>query len=311
MNLYLANTDKDWFTYLATQGPDEVNFWQPGGSTHFKVLQEGEPFLFRLKSPLNVVAGGGFFVRHVRLPLSIAWDTFRTKNGVSSFPAFHSKILSYRSDRCGEDPNPEIGCLILTQPFFFDKQLWIPQPADWGRSIVQGKSYSIEVGTGAEIWSQVRARLQVQSDQFVETTTEDEATDPNTRYRLGLGRHRLGQGAFRVLVTEAYGRRCAITGERTLPVLEAAHIRPYAEQGPHDVKNGLLLRSDLHTLFDQGYITVTTDYRLEVSARIRLEFENGRDYYAFQGRPIALPRQEREYPLRDYLAWHNNHVYQP
>ena len=50
---------------------------------------------------------------------------------------------------------------------------------------------------------------------------------------------RLGQGAFRVVVTEAYHRRCAISGEKTLPVLEAAHIKPYTQEGPHEISNGL------------------------------------------------------------------------
>jgi hypothetical protein len=80
------------------------------------------------------------------------------------------------------------------------------------------------------------------------------------RYTLGLSqrssrygaptlvRPRLGQGAFRVIVIEVYDRRCTITGERTLPVLEAAHIKPYVSGGPHPPENGLLLRSDLHTL---------------------------------------------------------------
>ena len=72
---------------------------------------------------------------------------------------------------------------------------------------------------------------------------------------------RLGQGAFRVLVTDAYRRRCTISNERTLPVLEAAHIRPYADNGPHQLSNGLLLRSDLHRLFDLGYFTVDPDRR--------------------------------------------------
>lgn len=56
-----------------------------------------------------------------------------------------------------------------------------------------------------------------------------------------MSKHRLGQGAFRIVVTDAYRRRCAITGEKTLPVLEAAHIIPNAENGPHIVTNGLLL----------------------------------------------------------------------
>lgn len=61
---------------------------------------------------------------------------------------------------------------------------------------------------------------------------------------------RIGQGAFKVLITDAYQRRCAITGEKTLPVLEAAHIKPYSLDGPHEINNGLLLRRDFHTLFD-------------------------------------------------------------
>lgn len=63
-----------------------------------------------------------------------------------------------------------------------------------------------------------------------------------------LIRPRLGQGAFRVLVTDLYRRRCAVTRERTLPALEAAHIRPYGSGGAHEASNGLLLRRDIHTV---------------------------------------------------------------
>jgi putative restriction endonuclease len=111
-----------------------------------------------------------------------------------------------------------------------------------------------------------------------------------------------------VLVTEAYQRCCAITGERTLPVLEAAHIKPYAEQGPHRLANGLLLRSDLHTLFDAGYITVTDELHVEVSRRIREEFENGREYYKHHGGPLTvIPGSESDRPSREFLRWHNEH----
>jgi putative restriction endonuclease len=111
-------------------------------------------------------------------------------------------------------------------------------------------------------------------------------------------------------VTDAYHRRCSATGERTLPVLEASHIRPFAKEGPNLVRNGLLLRSDLHTLYDQGYLTVTTDHRIEVSRRIRKEFHNGRDYYALHGKPLVnLPEDEADRPSREFLEWHNQHLY--
>jgi len=118
-----------------------------------------------------------------------------------------------------------------------------------------------------------------------------------------LAQGRLGQGAFRVLVTDAYLRRCAVTGERTLPVLEAAHIKPYALEGPHSVKNGILLRSDLHQLFDLGYVTVTPTMRLEVSRRLKAEWENGREYYAYHGKELMCrPTDAASFPSTESYA---------
>lgn len=141
--------------------------------------------------------------------------------------------------------NPEIGCIILTEPFFFDRENWIPVPDDWSKSIVTGKTYDTITETGNRLYKDVLERIQL--------------SDKN-RYSESLVKHRLGQGAFRVGVVDAYGGRCAVTGEKTLPVLEAAHIKPYAEEGPHEIDNGILLRSDLHILFDDGYITVVLLY---------------------------------------------------
>ncbi len=74
--------------------------------------------------------------------------------------------------------------------------------------------------------------------------------------------------------------------------LDTAHIKPFSSGGPHEPENGLLLRSDLHTLFDQGYLTVDANQlKVVVSSRIREEFENGRDYYHLHGRAIRMPRE--------------------
>ncbi len=125
-----------------------------------------------------------------------------------------------------------------------------------------------------------------------------------------LTKVRLGQGAFRVLVTDAYTRRCSITGERTLPVLEAAHIQPYSVSLLHSVSNGILLRSDIHKLFDTGYLTITTDYKTEVSRRIKEEFENGKEYYQFHGKELLfLPTKSSNRPQVKFLEWHNDNVF--
>ncbi|HUG43240.1 MAG TPA: HNH endonuclease, partial [Acidobacteriota bacterium] len=116
-------------------------------------------------------------------------------------------------------------------------------------------------------------------------------------------RPRLGQGTFRVAVLDAYSRACAVSQEHSLPVLEAAHIKPYAESGPHAVSNGLLLRADIHRLYDMGYVGVTPDYRFEVSRRLKDDFSNGRSYYPLHGRRIQLPTDPSDRPDASLLAW--------
>ena len=93
-------------------------------------------------------------------------------------------------------------------------------------------------------------------------------------------------------------------------MLQAAHIRPYAKQGPHAVCNGLFLRSDMHTLFDAGYLTVTPDLTIHVSKRLHSDFDNGRIYYAYQGEKLAIvPDALGDQPSRDFLEWHNDTVF--
>lgn len=112
-----------------------------------------------------------------------------------------------------------------------------------------------------------------------------------------------------MLVTDTYNRRCAITQERTLPALEAAHIRPFGDGGAHEAQNGLLLRRDIHSLFDAGYVTVTPDLHFEVSRRIKEEFDNGRHYYELHGQTIHAPEDALRRPDAEALRWHNEHAY--
>ena len=94
-----------------------------------------------------------------------------------------------------------------------------------------------------------------------------------------------------------------------MPALEAAHIRPYGDGGEHEARNGLLLRRDIHSLFDAGYVTVTPDLQFEVSRRIKEEFDNGRHYYELHGKPIYEVQDNLRRPSPEVLRWHNEHVY--
>jgi len=298
INLVIAVTDDDWFEMLRAQpNLTEVNFWAPSG-TSFVALQPGELFLFKLHAPRNVIVGGGVFAYANQLPCSLAWAAFGESNGARSAQEMRARIARYRKTDAADRSDFPIGCRILTQPFFFDESDWLPVPASWARNIVSFKTYRTADEEGLALWHAVQERLS--KPTILSTWT------PPPRYgNPQLVRPRLGQGGFRVLVTDAYKRRCAITQEKTLPALEAAHIRPYAEGGEHDTRNGLLLRRDVHSLFDSGYVTVSPDLHFEVSRKIREEFENGKHYYALHGQKIVVPDTAAHQPDPAALRWHN------
>ncbi len=267
MKFYLGVTDLNWYNYLSKINPEDINFWQPGGRSNFRILSPGEPFLFKLKVH-NVIGGVGFFFRQIFLPLSIAWETFGERNGFQTYSQFQKAIMNLRTDH--DDPNPQIGCLVLTNPIFFKSKDWIPIPENWSSNIVQGKSYNTNELIGKSYWDRVQILLE---EYFPDVPANDtnrlveQIPDSPIYGNPVLTKVRIGQGAFKVSIIDAYNRRCSISGERTMPVLEAAHIRPYANAGPNSTKNGLLLRSDIHKLFDSGYITITKDFKIEVSKK--------------------------------------------
>ena len=302
VRLIIAVTDGDWFETLRhKQNLSEVNFWSPSAA-RFKALRPGEIFLFKLHSPRNFIVGGGVFAYASQMPVSLAWQAFGEANGAASLGEVRSRVARYRRQDPADRSDFQIGCRILTQPFFLEERDWLPVPASWQPNIVQFKTYDTAEVEGAALWDSVSARM---TESAYSGMSEEAA-------RFGapqLIRPRLGQGAFRVLVTDSYERRCAITREKTLPALEAAHIRPYAEGGEHVASNGLLLRRDIHSLFDSGYVTVTHDLRFEVSRRIREEFQNGRHYYELHGAPIHAPEDLSRRPDPAALRWHNDNLF--
>ena len=108
---------------------------------------------------------------------------------------------------------------------------------------------------------------------------------------------------------DAYGWKCAVTGEHAVPVLDAAHIQPYLGPASNHIQNGLALRTDLHRLYDKGYLAVSDDMRLEVSRRLKDEFDNGKRYYEMQGARLVLPSAAALRPSEEALLWHAENVF--
>ncbi|MGQ0741344.1 MAG: HNH endonuclease [Alphaproteobacteria bacterium] len=299
----MAVTDRSWFDHLRVR-PDlaEVNFWSPSDRA-FRALSPGELFLFKLHAPTNFIVGGGIFAHATSLPCSIAWESFGDANGAGGLDEMRARILRYRPNERDLRRDFPIGCRILTQVFFLEEKEWISTPESFSRTVVSFKIYDTDERDGLRLWNLLQEHLGLGKPV-------SGFGDKQARYAApALVTPRLGQGAFRTLVTDIYLRRCAVTAEKTLPALEAAHIRQYASGGAHEPSNGILLRRDIHRLFDLGYVTVSPDFHFEVSRRIRDEFENGRDYYAMHGRSINVPRRAEYKPDPEALAWHNEHCF--
>jgi len=310
MQAYVGVTDYNWFNLLrGIPQLEEVNFWQPGGHQVFHRIKPGELFLFKLHYPWNKIVGGGIFAYSNIMPISLAWDSFGIKNGAKSLLEMRKNVGKLKHQKGSALIDYQIGCILLEQPFFLPEKEWLPAPSDWSPSIVQGKGYDLSVEPGRSLWKQLHISTLLASVAN-DIQTPSGVQEDQARYGPPVAiLPRLGQGSFRVIVTDVYERRCAVTNERTLPALETAHIKPYSESGQHVVNNGILLRRDLHALFDKGYVTITPSMKFEVSHKIKEEFENGRDYYRLQDSPLWLPANPANRPSQEYIKWHNENKY--
>ncbi len=300
---YVGVIDQDWYQFLLPRPYlTEANFWRPAGDRRFGALTVGEPFFFKTHSPHNRVVGGGFYSNLVRLRLSEAWELYGDANGADTLELMRRRVARYRRPLVSVGDDPQIGCVLLRDVRFFEHDELVEAPPQFASSIQQGKTYDLADSQWRGYFQGLMSRL-LGTDLHVDLTAPWSRAGP-VYGDPRLAAYRLGQRAFQAVVLDAYDRRCAITGEKIRPVLQAAHIRPLSAEGEHRLDNGLLLRSDVHTLYDRGYLAVDTRHRLLVSPRLRKEFGNGEQFYARAGQPIALPARRLDRPRQDFIQWH-------
>lgn len=308
MKAWVGVTDADWIAELRSQGEfvEQASFWNPGGTQAFNAVAPGEPFLFKTKKRFgNALVGAATFDAFVFLPVWEAWELFGQANGVGTLADFLDRVSRLRRDSA-TTLQSQIGCTLLRDVTFFSMPIGISD--DFPENAVRGKSYDLDALPGEHPVLRAATAYSLSAFDLLESAVPWELRGP----MLGEARlvpPRLGQQAFKAVVASNYRHRCAVTSDKVRPVLEAAHIRPVADGGQHRSDNGLLLRSDMHTLFDRGYIGVDPNYRLVVSPRLREEFGNGDFLYAHQGEVISLPDRRADRPARDFLEWHLDTVF--
>jgi putative restriction endonuclease len=313
---FIALTDNAWFDFLTSRTQDgvvdEVNFWSPKSVKPLKGMTPGEPIFFRLKDPRYAIAGYGLFAHFSVLDLDVAWDCFGWKNGDPDRVRFLSRIGGYRGvDLLDPTARREhLGCTILRSAHFWPEERWIPwgEAQGWHANIVRGKTEQDE-HRALRLLAEMDADQQLIPDDLSGQPFELVDIDERT---VTYGPHvaREGQGAFHTRVLDAYGRRCAITGEHTEPVLDAAHIQPYLGPRSNHVQNGLLLTKEFHTLFDLGYVAITPEHEVLVSPALKRDWSNGKRYYPFHhAKLVQLPERKELQPSAKALEWHLANVF--
>ena len=308
MRAVVGLTDNAWAAFLrARPHLTEANFWLPSPTAGFKALRPGEPFLFKTHHPQNQLVGGGFFSGFEVLSVAEAWRFFGEGNGVSSLDDLARSIGRYR--KVEPSPSLQIGCVMLRDLFFCEPEGALPAPADFAPNIVRFKGYDLD-GRDSPLERQLQALLDRSTIRLQDELDGTPSVVPGPVFGLPvLSARRAGQASFKGLVLASYHRRCAVTGGHMSPTLQAAHIRPVSAGGQNAVRNGLLLRSDVHTLFDAGYLGVNERHELQVSTRLWTDFGNGKEFYARHGEVIGLPDKRADRPAPEAVTWHMDTVF--
>jgi HNH endonuclease len=293
----IANTDHRWFDQLrATLSDFEVNFWSPT-PWNVRSIDAGSRLYFMLKHPIRLIGGYGIFRGYETLRVSEAWRRFGKGNGVSSADELRDRVEGYANKRSANfqpASDREIGCLMLSDPVLFDDQYFL-DPSRFGvefpRQVVKFKTFD-EPDPFAQAWD------------FLNREPDFDLVIGEAAKATSERKQRLGQAQFRRLVLDAYGSRCCVSGTNVEAVIQAAHIQPYVSSASNHVQNGLPLRSDLHTLFDNGLLGVGPDHVLLVSSRL-----DGTEYERYRGKRLLLPLNPVTRPSEAALELHRNAIF--
>lgn len=279
MRLFVGLAEHDWVERVAAVAPGDACLWRPHRRL-FRALAPGEPYLLKLHAPDHAVVGAGRLLAAALMPSSLAWLAFGATTGVAEPGEFRRRVARAHGGPATADPL--ISCVILDRPAIVARGDGVPAPADWRPSVAHGKLYRGE--EAGAVWASLRERL---GDRWRPSPDGEP-----------------GPGRFRLAVAEAYGRRCAVTGERSLAALDVVQLRPPSRGGPNRVDNGLLLRADLARLFEHGLLWVEPDgFVVRVHADVCRASRGPAAYAQLDGHPLrVVPERFDLLPNRAYLA---------
>jgi len=299
----IYNTDPEWLESLRINKiTTNANFWRKDRRN--LSLNVGASFYFKVRGRLQI-AGRGTFREQRELDIPTAWRLYGYANGVESEQSLRERaheVLGIKADE-------PLNCILLDQIQLLKKEDYISISENLYAHGVMGPRYHDEnhlmflaehIDQNALGFTYPEAALSAISMQLHDSGDfNPDNIESAIEYQMKAIAQRRGQKIFRDLLLEQYQFKCCVSGADAVGALEAAHIVPYFGEDTNHLQNGLLLRSDLHTLFDLGAWTLTTDYRVELSQKLRSTC-----YKDFEGVAIRLPNKKTCRPSIDAINYH-------
>ena len=287
----ISPTDNNWFSNLRKEKVvDDINFWTP---TPWNLkFNEGDRWYFMLKSPIRKIGGGGYIKEYHNLTVEQAWNKYGVKNGFYSKGDFIKSLGKHKSknslDRNELEGSTIIGCIILRGAVFLNDDQYIDledyKEINFSPNIVKYKRFNDDKDFLLE---------GVLKGNIYNNDSDFEPLEPDTKKKKVISEiiRREGQSEFKAALVEIYSGQCCITGESTPELLEAAHIQPYLSSKSNHLQNGLLLRTDIHKLFDKNLLFIDRSYKVRISSYVK-----SLDYQHLNGRAISMPKNHEFYP---------------
>ncbi len=294
----IGSTSPDWMDFHKERDSQTVCFWQPTPRDPRELKYGDRWYFFRRGS--NRIDGYGTYVRWSNITVKAAWTLYKEGNGSLSINEFIYSLEGASSSDKKISEMSEIGCVELQGISYFDSPLnisdigitplFVPFRYIRDRDLIEEGLFGYNNNENPE---QIKMRFELCDERMVK---------PRFLKYLHI---RDSQAKFRKKLLDVYGNVCAVTGDQPSEVLDAAHIQPYINISSNHVQNGLILRADIHRLFDKGMISITDDLCIIVS---RFFLSSNSEYEKYHQRPLII-KNDVVRPSREALKYHRENIY--
>lgn len=288
-------------------GSSGASLWSVGDSEFDKECSQLSAgslvLLFREKDGRYMIIGGGYFLGWGSTSIKEAWDLYGVRNGAETYDDFVHEV-----ELRGGNKETTLSSAKLMHTFIFNQSDYVNIP-DELNGLLESKQH-FKISNTEPAGRYIATRVLENREYYIGL----DGNDWQGMYYVASHRNSKSyMAAFHARVLDAYKYQCALTGVKARPVLMIAHIQPFYDTLFQSVSNGVVLRSDIYSMFKAGYITFVYNEKgdkLIAKVSDTVVAAGGADYKRFDGKELMLPEDRSFWPNKKYILWHNRKCFE-